>query len=57
MKFLQAMDQFLDEFGHREVHMDILYPTWCDDPEPVIRSFEVTWMLMNHRAHTGSKSA
>ncbi len=42
MKFLQAMDQFLDEFGHREVHMDILYPTWCEDPEPVysfIRSY------------------
>jgi pyruvate,water dikinase len=41
-KFIQAMDQFLDEFGHREVHMDILYPTWCDDPEPVysfIRSY------------------
>jgi pyruvate,water dikinase len=41
-KFLQAMDQFLDEFGHREVHMEILYPTWCDDPEPVysfIRSY------------------
>jgi rifampicin phosphotransferase len=42
LKFLYAMDQFLDEFGHREVHMDILYPTWCDDPEPVysfIRSY------------------
>jgi pyruvate,water dikinase len=42
MKFLQAMDQFLDEFGHREVHMDILYPTWGEDPEPVysfIRSY------------------
>jgi hypothetical protein len=42
LKFLQAMDQFLEEFGHREVHMDILYPTWCDDPEPVysfIRSY------------------
>jgi pyruvate,water dikinase len=41
-KFILAMDQFLDEFGHREVHMDILYPTWCDDPEPVysfIRSY------------------
>ena len=28
LKFLQAMDLFLEEFGHREVHMDILYPTW-----------------------------
>ncbi len=41
-EFIQAMDRFLDEFGHREVHMDILYPTWCEDPEPVysfIRSY------------------
>ncbi len=33
--FLQAVDRFLTEFGHREVHMDILYPTWSEDPEPV----------------------
>jgi phosphohistidine swiveling domain-containing protein len=42
LKFLKAMDQFIDEFGHREVHMDILYPTWCEDPEPVysfVRSY------------------
>ncbi len=41
-EFIQAMDTFLDEFGHREVHMDIFYPTWCEDPEPVysfIRSY------------------
>jgi pyruvate,water dikinase len=41
-EFIQAMDRFLDEFGHREVHMDILYPTWGEDPEPVfsfIRSY------------------
>jgi pyruvate,water dikinase len=40
--FIQALDRFLEEFGHREVHMDILYPTWCDDSEPVfsfIRSY------------------
>jgi len=40
--FLQAMDVFLAEFGHREVHMDIIYPTWREDPEPVysfIRSY------------------
>ncbi len=34
--FLKAVDRFLDEFGHREVHMDILYPTWGEDPEPVL---------------------
>jgi rifampicin phosphotransferase len=42
LRFLHTMDQFLDEFGHREVHMDILYPTWGEDPEPVysfIRSY------------------
>ena len=41
-EFIQAMDRFLDEFGHREVHMDILYPTWGEDPKPVfsfIRSY------------------
>ena len=34
--FLHALDQFLGEFGHREVRMDILYPTWGDDPEPIL---------------------
>jgi phosphohistidine swiveling domain-containing protein len=41
-EFIREMDRFLDEFGHREVHMDILYPTWNEDPEPVysfIRSY------------------
>lgn len=40
--FLKALDKFLVEFGHREVRMDILDPTWRDDPEPVfsfIRSY------------------
>ena len=34
--FLKSLDRFLVEFGHREVRMDILDPTWRDDPEPVI---------------------
>lgn len=41
-EFLQAMGRFLDEFGHRESRMDILYPTWREDPEPVysfVRSY------------------
>lgn len=41
-EFLEALDKFLAEFGHREIRMDILYPTWRDDPEPVfsfIRSY------------------
>jgi rifampicin phosphotransferase len=40
--FLHELDRFLSEFGHREVHMDIMYPTWNEDPQPVfsfIRSY------------------
>src|SRR5439155_17653752 len=34
--FLSELQRFLDEFGHREVRMDILYPTWREDPAPVL---------------------
>ena len=34
--FLGSLAQFLVEYGHREVRMDILDPTWRDDPEPVL---------------------
>jgi len=34
--FLQELDGFLMEYGHREVRMDILYPTWVEDPTPVL---------------------
>jgi pyruvate,water dikinase len=34
-EFLQELDRFLEEFGHREIRMDILYPTWGEDPTPV----------------------
>jgi rifampicin phosphotransferase len=33
--FLEELDRFLEAFGHREVRMDIVYPTWCEDPSPV----------------------
>jgi rifampicin phosphotransferase len=33
--FLTALVSFLLDFGHREVRMDILYPTWGEDPAPV----------------------
>jgi phosphohistidine swiveling domain-containing protein len=33
--FLTALDDFLRVFGHREIRMDILYPTWVEDPAPV----------------------
>jgi pyruvate,water dikinase len=35
-KFLDELQSFLQEYGHREIRMDILYPTWSEDPEPVI---------------------
>jgi rifampicin phosphotransferase len=34
--FLEALDRFLAEYGHREARMDILYPTWVEDPAPVL---------------------
>jgi pyruvate,water dikinase len=35
-EFLQHLEEFLKEYGHREIHLDILYPTWGEDPAPVI---------------------
>jgi len=34
--FLDALERFLSEYGHREIRMDILYPTWVEDPSPVL---------------------
>lgn len=34
--FLEELEKFLGIFGHREVRLDIVYPTWCEDPSPVI---------------------
>jgi len=34
--FLGELERFLKEYGHREVRMDILYPTWSEDPTPVL---------------------
>jgi pyruvate,water dikinase len=33
--FLGELDIFLAEFGHRELHLDVFYPTWIEDPSPV----------------------
>ncbi|MEE9217028.1 MAG: PEP-utilizing enzyme, partial [Anaerolineales bacterium] len=33
--FREHLDTFLSEYGHREIRMDILYPTWGEDPAPV----------------------
>lgn len=35
--FLAELDAFLHEYGHREIRMDILYPTWGEDPSPVLQ--------------------
>jgi len=35
--FLAQLDAFLEQYGHREVRMDILYPTWGEDPSPVLQ--------------------
>jgi phosphohistidine swiveling domain-containing protein len=35
-EFLDALGAFLREYGHREIRMDIVYPTWGEDPTPVI---------------------
>ncbi|MFQ5921338.1 MAG: PEP/pyruvate-binding domain-containing protein, partial [Anaerolineales bacterium] len=34
--FLEQLDEFLAEYGHREIRTDILYPTWGEDPAPVL---------------------
>jgi pyruvate,water dikinase len=34
--FIEELDSFLAEYGHREIRMDILYPTWGEDPAPVL---------------------
>ncbi|MBI5877537.1 MAG: hypothetical protein HZB53_07800 [Chloroflexi bacterium] len=36
VRFRRALDQFLHTYGHREVRMDIIYPTWSEDPSPVL---------------------
>jgi rifampicin phosphotransferase len=34
--FLAALEGFLVVYGHREIRMDILYPTWGEDASPVL---------------------
>jgi pyruvate,water dikinase len=34
--FLQELERFLSQYGHREIRMDVLYPTWGEDPAPVL---------------------
>ncbi|MFN2115648.1 MAG: PEP/pyruvate-binding domain-containing protein [Anaerolineae bacterium] len=44
-EFLDQLGEFLSQYGHREVVMDIAYPTWGEDPAPVlgfVRSYLAT---------------
>lgn len=34
--FVAALEAFLAEYGHREIRMDIIHPTWGEDPAPVL---------------------
>ncbi|MBI3287471.1 MAG: hypothetical protein HYZ68_05425, partial [Chloroflexi bacterium] len=34
-EFMGALDRFLKEYGHREIRIDIVYPTWKEDATPV----------------------
>jgi pyruvate,water dikinase len=33
--FLKKLNHFLEGYGHREIRLDIIYPTWGEDPAPV----------------------
>ena len=35
-QFAVEFDKFLQAYGHREIRMDIMYPTWVEDPTPVL---------------------
>ncbi len=41
--FLNSLEEFLRSYGHREIRMDILYPSWGEDPAPVL-SFIRTYL-------------
>jgi pyruvate,water dikinase len=34
---MAGLRTFLEQFGHRESRLDIIYPTWGEDPTPVLR--------------------
>ncbi len=35
-RFLTELQETIAVCGHREMHLDILYPTWGEDPSPVL---------------------
>ncbi len=40
-RFLQRLDQFLQEYGHREMTLTISQPAWKDDPQSVLSILKV----------------
>jgi pyruvate,water dikinase len=42
MAWLAALHKFLDAYGHRitAAHMDLLFPTWIEDPSPVMNTLK-----------------
>ena len=35
-QFAIELHKFLQDYGHREIRMDIMHPTWVEDPTPVL---------------------
>ncbi len=64
--FVAALQAFLMGYGHREIRMDVRYPTWGEDPTPVlafVRSYldadetqsphrQQEWLVQERRALT-----
>jgi pyruvate,water dikinase len=40
--WFKAFNAFLDAYGHRitAAHLDVIFPTWCEDPTPVIETLK-----------------
>jgi pyruvate,water dikinase len=41
-EWLKLFSQFLDLYGHRisAAHLDVIFPTWIEDPSPVLRTIQ-----------------
>ena len=54
--FLAQMQSVLAVCGHREVHLDILYPTWGEDPATMlayVRGYLASWFAGRPRCTPG----
>ncbi len=47
--WLEQFDKFLDVHGHRisAAHLDVLFPTWKEDPKPVLETIKGYFKRMN----------